>query len=158
ERVYRRIDAALSGKLGGSVDSALVDPFEEPPSLKAGQSQRLEELLDKLSTQDIDPTVLERLGDFIRVGSPQEIARIRPLALARRLGVKSDDLVGACLKGAREGLLILLWDILCPICRIPAQLKETLRQVENHGHCPACVLDFEIDFANSVEMVFRTHG
>jgi serine/threonine protein kinase/class 3 adenylate cyclase len=158
DRVYRRIDAALSGKLGGGADSALVDPFEEPTSLKAAQSQRLEELLDKLSTHGIDPTVLERLGDFIRVGSPQEVARIRPLALARRLGVECDDLVVACLQGAREGLLVLLWDILCPICRIPAQLKETLRQVESHGHCPACVLDFEIDFANSVEMIFRTHG
>ncbi|HEV3238124.1 MAG TPA: protein kinase, partial [Gemmataceae bacterium] len=158
ERVYRRIDAALSGKLGGGVASAYVDPFEEPTSLKSAQNQRLEEALDKLSARGIDPTVLERLGDFIRVGSPQEVARIRPLALARRLGVKGDELVAACLHGAREGLLLLLWDILCPVCRIPAQLKETLRQVENHGHCPACVLDFELDFANSVEMIFRAHS
>src|SRR5262249_41243694 len=36
--VYRRIDAALTGKLG---DSALADPFEAPPALADRKRQRL---------------------------------------------------------------------------------------------------------------------
>src|SRR5207249_2975765 len=35
--------------------------------------------------------------------------------------------------------------------------KETLKALREHGHCEACNLDFELDFANSVEMIFRAH-
>src|SRR5581483_7448980 len=47
--------------------------------------------------------------------------------------------------------------ILCPVCRIPSEVKETLKALREHGHCAACQLDFELDFANSVEMIFRVH-
>jgi class 3 adenylate cyclase len=52
---------------------------------------------------------------------------------------------------------VLLWDILCPVCRIPSEVKDTLRALRDHGRCEACNLDFELDFANSVEMIFRVH-
>jgi serine/threonine protein kinase/class 3 adenylate cyclase len=153
ERVYHRIDAAVTGRLG----SGLVDPFEETPSLPRGQRRRLDQLLDRLTTCGLNPLVVDRLGDFLAHASPQEVARIRPLALARRLGVDPDQLVAACLHGAREGLFDLLWDLLCPICRIPSDVRDTLRDLRQHGHCPACNLDFELDFAGSVEMIFRAH-
>src|SRR5439155_7967857 len=81
----------------------------------------------------------------------------RPLVLARRLGVDAEAMVSACLHGAREGLLVLLWDILCPVCRIPSEVQDTLRALREHGSCEACNLDFDLDFANSVEMIFRAH-
>jgi class 3 adenylate cyclase len=101
--------------------------------------------------------VVERLGDFLALAPPQEVARIRPLALARRLGLDPTQVIAACLHGAREGLLVLLWDILCPVCRIPSEVKDTLKALRDHGRCEACNLDFDLDFANSVEMIFRAH-
>ncbi|MCI0464843.1 MAG: protein kinase [Gemmataceae bacterium] len=154
ERVYRRMDAALTGKLGSR---ALVDPFEDPAGLSGARRRRLERLLDKLVERGMDPGVVERLGDFVAEAPAQEVARIRPLALARRLALDPEQLVAACLHGVREGLLVLFWDILCPVCRIPSEVKETLRLLREHGHCEACNLDFELDFANSVEMIFRAH-
>ena len=62
DRVYRRIDAALTGKLGRH---APVDPFEEPAILTAARRKRLDKLLDKLSERGLDPGVLERLGEFL---------------------------------------------------------------------------------------------
>jgi class 3 adenylate cyclase len=154
ERVYRRIDAALTGKLEGGI---LADPFEEPAALSSAQAQRLDALLDRLSALHINPTVVERLGDYLARAPAQEVARIRPLALARRLALDPNQVVAACLHGAREGLLLLLWDILCPLCRIPSQLAESLRKLPEHGRCEACNIDFDLDFANSVEMIFRAH-
>jgi class 3 adenylate cyclase len=87
----------------------------------------------------------------------QDVSRIRPLALADRLGVDPEPFVDACLHAAREGLLVLLWDVLCPLCRIPSQIKDTLRELREHGHCEACNLDFKLDFTSSVEMIFRVH-
>ncbi len=154
ERVYRRIDAYACGKLGRPEAS---DPFEPTPGLKPAGRRRLEQLLDRLIELRLDPAVVEKLGEFLLYGAPQEVARIRPLALAARLGLDPDELTAACLHGAREGLLVLLWDILCPICRIPSGVKDALRSLAEHEHCPTCDLDFKPDFTESVEMIFRVH-
>jgi eukaryotic-like serine/threonine-protein kinase len=126
-------------------------------SLSSSARRRLDQLLETLAAHHVEPTVLEPLGDFVAQAPDQEVARMRPLALAKRLGLPAEPFVAACLHGAREGLLILLWDILCPICRIPSEVKDTLRAIRQHGRCEACDLDFELDFANSVELIFRAH-
>jgi class 3 adenylate cyclase len=154
DRIYRRIDAFLAGLAG---PAGVADPFEAAAGLSSGRQRRLEHRLDRLVEVGVSPAVAERLGEFVRTAPAQEVARIRPLALARRLGLEPQEVVAACLHGAREGLLVLLWDVLCPSCRIAADIRDTLRAVGRHGHCPACNLDFELDFAHSVEMIFRVH-
>jgi class 3 adenylate cyclase len=154
ENVYRRIDAAVTGKLEGP---GIADPFEEPARLDEPRRARLDRALDRLTALGVDPLVVERLGEFLAAAPDPEVARIRPLALARRLEVDADPLVAACLRGASEGLLVLLWDLLCPACRISSEIKDTLKAIRDHGHCPACNLDYPLDFASSVELVFRVH-
>jgi class 3 adenylate cyclase len=156
DRVYRRIDGAVTRSMRAAA-GGWVDPFEESPGLSGTRRKRLERLLDGLGAQGINATVIERLGEFLAQAAPQDVARIRPLALARRLGLAAEPVVAACLHGAREGLLILLWDILCPVCRVPSEVKESLRALEGRGRCEACNLDYELDFANSVELIFRAH-
>jgi serine/threonine protein kinase/class 3 adenylate cyclase len=153
-RVYRRIDAAVSGRLGGAT---WVDPFEEPAALPKSRLRLLDNLLDALCRRGVDPIVVERLGDFLAHAPAPEVARIRPLHLARRLGLDPDQVVAASLQGAREGLLVLLWDLVCPVCRISSGFEATLRALRTHGHCEACGLDYQHDFAHSVELVFRAH-
>ena len=154
DRVYRRIDATLTGKLGRD---PTIDPYEAPQPLSGERRRRLERWLDALGARGFDPMIIERVGDFLELAPSQEVARIRPLALARRLGVDADAVVNACFRGAADGVLMLLWDILCPVCRIPSQVMDTLRALQDHGHCESCRLDFELDFANSVELIFRVH-
>jgi class 3 adenylate cyclase len=154
ERVYRRIDEYVHGKLGRPETS---DPFEPAAPLTPAGKRRLETLLDRLVELRLPPDVVEKLGDYLSHAPPQEVARIRPLALAVRLGVDAEALTAVCLHGAREGLLVLLWDILCPICRIPSGVKDALQAVSEHEHCPACDLDFKPDFGEAVEMIFRVH-
>src|SRR5262249_11902438 len=62
ERVYRRIDAALTGKLGRQ---SVVDPFEEPVGLSSAGRGRLERLLDQLIDHGVAADVVEKLGDFL---------------------------------------------------------------------------------------------
>jgi class 3 adenylate cyclase len=110
-----------------------------------------------LGANGFNPLVVERLGDFLEMAPSQEVARIRPLALARRLGVDPEAFVEACFRGAADGVLMLLWDLLCPVCRIPSQVIGTLRALQDHGHCESCQLDYDLDFSNSVEVIFRVH-
>jgi serine/threonine protein kinase/class 3 adenylate cyclase len=153
ERVYRRIDTAVAGKLAG----VYADPFEEAARLGKAQQRRLDEALDRLTSHGVDPSLAERLGGYLATAPAQEVARIRPIALARRLGLNPDAVLAACLHGAGEGLLVLLWDLLCPLCRIPSEIKDTLKALREHGRCEACNADYELDFGGSVELIFRVH-
>lgn len=153
-RVYQGIDKYLT--LGATRDTS-ADAFGKRSILSTTQKVQLQQRLERLREQTIEPTVVETLGQFLEHASDLEVARIRPLAFAEQFRLDPKQVVTACLAGAREGLLVLLWDILCPSCRIPADVQETLAALKDHGYCPACDLRYEIDFANSVEMIFRAH-
>ena len=75
DRVYRRIDAMLTGKLG---QDPVIDPFEPPAELAGRRRRRLDDLLEGLGARGIDSIVVERLGDFLARAPAQEVARIRP--------------------------------------------------------------------------------
>jgi serine/threonine protein kinase/class 3 adenylate cyclase len=151
-RVYNRIDQSIMGALGSS---SLVDPFSDAQKLSVTRRRRLDQGLDRLADRGVDPDVIECLGNFLRDAPSQELGRIRPIALARNFGINADRVTEGCLAAAREGLLDLHWDILCPTCRISSQVSNTLQEIEDHARCEVCDLDFDVDLARSVEMIFR---
>ena len=155
-RVYKRIDATVKSQRQRGISRA-DDAFAEPDGMPAPQRQRLERLLDRLIEQGADAEVVDRLGEYLALGPAQELARIRPLALAERWRLEPQKVVAACLWGAHAGLLELHWDLLCPVCRISCQVTDTLRAIAEHAHCEACNLDFQLDFARSIELIFRVH-
>jgi len=183
EKVYQRIDAYLAGQLDVTNNSTgdrvgqdvsrsaalstsraptggkgeLIDAFEKPAALTRPQKRRLTQLLDKLIQNQTPPHVVGALEEYLQNAADQDVARIRPLALAKRLDLEEDALIHACLIGTREGLFTLLWDIVCPLCRIPSGIVETLKELKEHGYCEACQADFPVDFASSVELIFRVH-
>jgi serine/threonine protein kinase/class 3 adenylate cyclase len=150
EKIYHHIDAVLSGELG-----TMADPFESAHRLSAEGGRLLEQRLQAVIERGAEPFVVERFGEFLAEAPVQELARIRPLALAKRLSLDEQQLLAACLVGTSQGLLTMLWDIICPICRIPSQVMNSLKAIKEHGRCEACQSDFELDFANSIELIFR---
>jgi class 3 adenylate cyclase len=153
-RVYRRIDDSVTGSLGSA---PTVDPFSDPRQLSGAKRRLLEARLDQVAGAGIEPDVVECIGSLLRDAPAQELARIRPLALARSFSLAAEPLIAGCLVATKQGLLDLNWDILCPTCRISSQVANTLQEIENHVRCEACDLDFDVDLANSVEMIFRAN-
>ena len=154
DRVYERIDAVASGRLRGSL---AIDPFEPPTKLGKSSRRRLDARRERLQSTAVDVDCEQRLVQFIVDSPSQELARIRPHEFARRMGVRPDSMTEACLHACEAGLLELHWDILCPTCRISSTVAETLSEINRHAHCEACDLDFEVDFGNAVELIFRVH-
>lgn len=153
ERTYKRIDESCAR--ARQENARPEDPFEQPAPLSSSQRDLLHARLNRARGQGADDHVLDALGDWILSAPPQAIARVRPYAFADQYRLDRDATLGAFLVAASEGVLGMLWDILCPTCRVPSQLHETLRALEEHGRCDACDLDFELDLARSVELVFR---
>lgn len=153
ERTYRRIDDLVQGRLG----SRGVDAFEEPKPLSSTTEARFAVAERAAVAAGAEPAVVAALGDWLRHAAPQDLARIRPIALARRLALDETATLHACYAAAHAGLLVPLWDLLCPTCRTPTTMEETLRAIRDHAACEVCNIHFALDLAASIELVFRVH-
>lgn len=154
DKIYRRINEVVTGRLG---NSQAVDPFTPAPKNSPAIHKRLATVRDRLTEQVRELECLDRLLEFLAESPAQELARIRPRSLARRLDVSADELTTACLEACHAGILELHWDILCPTCRVAAHVKDTLKEIDRHGQCEACEHKFDVDFSSSVELIFRVH-
>ena len=152
ERVYQRIDRICSLE-----DDTVRDPFQDTGALDHARRQRLEEGRQRLEALGASDDAADLLCRHLPSGSDQDVARIRPRALARRFGVDDDDFARACMLATQCGLVQLLWDVICPRCQIPSNIVESLAVLQAHDRCEACDLSFELDFGRSVEVFFRAH-
>ncbi|MGN6109930.1 MAG: protein kinase domain-containing protein, partial [Kofleriaceae bacterium] len=149
-KVYARIDRVLAA--GGRPE---IDPIDPEVAISAAARARIQATAEQLLAAGIDPRAVEGLTAFLGAASDQDVARIRPLALAHQLAVPDEAMIDACLHAARLGALAMLWDVICPSCRIPSSIVESLAKLEEHARCKACNLGFEVDFSRAIELVFR---
>lgn len=153
-RAYKQIDRYISQSEQNRADR---DPFIGRTELRSAQKQRLHLCMEQLRHISIDPRVVDCLAQFLENASDLEVARIRPIAFAERFQLDPNQVIHACFEGTRLGVFSLLWDIMCPSCRIPSDVQQTLSAIKEHGYCEACNLNFGIDLAESVELIFRAH-
>ncbi len=151
DRIYRRIDSIVATPV------VRGDAFEAPPELSEAAERRLARGERELINKGVQPGLVERLGEFLRHAGAPDVSHIRPLELARRYGFDEERTVDALLHAAHVGLLTIHWDLVCPVCRIASEIKDTLAALKEHGHCAACNLDYDLDLAGGVEMVLRVH-
>jgi class 3 adenylate cyclase len=103
----------------------------------------------------VDERAADALGGYLLHASDQDVARIRPLALAHELDVPEDAMIEACLHATKLGVLAMVWDVICPSCRIPSDVVDSLRKIQEHGSCQACNIGFDVDFSRAIELAFR---
>jgi class 3 adenylate cyclase len=152
DAMFRRIDATVTGKLARTPE---VDPFTPPVKLGRGVDEQIQGLVAKLLAAGCDARSVEALGALVRHAPDADVARVRPLEFARRYGLHEEKTVEAFLRGTRAGLFTLSWDVICPLCRVPSDFTDSLKSIADHSHCTACNADFKLDFARSIELIFR---
>jgi class 3 adenylate cyclase len=97
----------------------------------------------------------ERLAAHLLRAPESDLERMRPRALARHWGMAPREVIETCLAAAREGLLVLRWDLLCPRCRGAKVSVTRLDQLPRGAHCPSCNIDYGRDFSRNVEVTFE---
>jgi len=110
---------------------------------------------ERLRSAPVDAAVVERLVDTIGGRPDEEIAQMRPFELARHWGLDRRAVLRTFLHGTRAGLVDLGWQVNCPVCRVSAQVVDTLGDVGRSVHCEACNIDYGVDFGANVEAIFR---
>ena len=154
DRIYNRIDKVLRGTNSAS---RVDDPFHAVPGLNRMRMTRLERGLDQLVDAGVSDQIVETIREIVMNASEQDLARLRPVALARRFGLPERDVIDAFLRAVTVGLMTLHWDLICPTCRLAADTRSTLREIERHADCSACRIKFDVEFGSSLELIFRVH-
>ena len=95
-----------------------------------------------------------RLAAHLLEASDNDVERMRPRALARRWRMEPRSVIETCLAAAREGLLILRWDLICPRCRGAKVAVRSLDELPRGAHCPTCNIPYDRDFSRNVEVTF----
>jgi hypothetical protein len=126
-----------------------------PPEIAPSVGQRATAQARALSGQGYGAA--ERLAAHLIEAPQSDLERMRPRALARRWGREPREVIESCLAAAREGLLVLRWDLLCPRCRGAKVSATSLDQLPQGAHCPSCNIDYGRDFSRNVEVTFEPH-
>ncbi|HSD85966.1 MAG TPA: protein kinase, partial [Kofleriaceae bacterium] len=150
DKVYTRIDRVLSA--GPRPE---IDPIDPEVEISAATRARIEETSEALRKAGVEDAAIEALASYLSHASDQDVARIRPIELARKFGVPEDAMIEASLHATKAGALAMVWDVICPSCKIPSSVVESLRKIEEHGSCKSCNIGFEVDFSRAIELAFR---
>jgi class 3 adenylate cyclase len=141
-----------------SYDSSLANeesPAPRSPGLSSGGEARLRAARQALIEAGQDAELVGRLIELVRQDDDLVLQRIRPFALARQWGVERRPALELCLEATRQGVLELRWELLCPLCRGPSVVADSLGETTRETHCDTCLIDFAADFDRSVEVTFR---
>jgi class 3 adenylate cyclase len=116
---------------------------------------RIASIKQKLTTENSETEIIDRLADFVQTADEFAVARIRPYQLADDWNVSRRTVLELCLKATRAGLLDLQWELLCPLCRGAKETGSSLREISSELHCETCRIDFKVNFDRFVELTFR---
>lgn len=123
--------------------------------LSTSGHSRFKLLNERLKEKGVDKSTLDRLYDFMHRADDISIQRMRPYALADTWGLPRRTVLETFLRGTREGLLDMYWDLLCPECRGVAEDRRSLADLHGRSHCNTCQIDFNVNFDHNVEVIFR---
>jgi class 3 adenylate cyclase len=134
----------------GSRERAFTTP---PPEIAEPVRQRAAAQARALSGQGYGAA--DRLAAHLVEAAESDLERMRPRTLAWRWGREPREVIETCLAAAREGMLVLRWDLLCPRCRGAKVSVASLDQLPQGAHCPSCNIEYTRDFSRNVEVTFE---
>lgn len=152
DRVYRRVDAFLTGSRG--VDD---DAFEAPHRPSSAEEAIVHRGASALRSRGFSEGLVGRIQSLLLHAPDKQLERLRPFELADRWETVRAETLDAFIHAADLGLLDLGWDLLCTSCMLPHQTTSSLSLVESRGSCTACNRHVDRDLSCSVELIFRPH-
>jgi class 3 adenylate cyclase len=149
-KAFRKYDQIASAEVEAPPEAAV--------ELDAAVRSRLEVIGQKLLAEEVSAEVVDRLVNFVSSADDFSLTRIRPYVLADEWKLPRRDVLEACLRSTRFGLLDLQWELLCPLCRGAGETGKSLSEISSQVHCETCRIDFTVNFDRFVEVTFRPNA
>ncbi len=153
-RDYAQLLPRLAAEIREHKPISLV---QSGPALAEGAQTRLSTIRSQLEEKGLDKECITKLLDWIATGDEQDLFRIQVRERARAWDLAEDSLLRVCLHATRLGLLELSWDIMCPHCRGVSKQSGSLSEISSAASCDVCLIDFETDTNDSIEITFHVH-
>ncbi len=118
---------------------------------------KFSEIGQALQGSHLNPELVQRVLDFVKSASDDELDRIRVRPLARAWEVAERELLSVFLNATRQGLFLLTWDVICPHCRGSREDVKHLGEIPKEVYCPICEIDFDPTDLNGLEVTFHVH-
>ena len=150
-RTFTAIADDVRAYLDGHEDRPYPAAYRPDDATRA----RLDTMVADIESTPFGHGLARRLAEHIVMGQETDLARMRPLELARRWGAQQQDVVECMLQATKAGMVTMRWDLLCPNCRGAKSSVATLDALPSGAHCPSCNIDYGRDFAANVEIAFR---
>lgn len=125
------------------------------PKLARGGLARIKRIQQELVDLGISPDLGEKLVELVATADPIAAASLRPYDWADIWNVSRKTTLELFLFATRLGLLDLSWQLLCPSCRVARETTRTLRELPESVHCDTCLIEFDVNFEQSVELTFK---
>lgn len=123
--------------------------------LVPGGGTRLVRIKKELQDIGVADALSTRLIETIARADDFTVAHLRPYHLADQWGLGRKAVLEMFLYATRVGLLDLSWHLLCPSCRVAKETSTSLKGLKSQVHCDTCLIDFSVNFEQSVELTFR---
>ena len=147
--------AAIERLIRESDGPALIPGWSAEDLVEPAARQRLDALAAELARDPASHGLVPNLVDFLRHAPMVALRSIRPMALAALWSVPADHAVELFLAAARNGILAMGWDLLCPRCRGAKSRVSRLNELPKGAHCSSCNIDYERNFSRNVELTFH---
>lgn len=110
--------------------------------------------LARLRDAPVSDLVKRELIPLLSNGSREALRGMRPYELARSWSLDRRDVLQGFLHANRAGVTQLRWLMKCPSCRVASGSTTSVSGLREHARCEVCQLDFGLDLARNVEVVF----
>ena len=151
-RTFTPLAKTANDHAGGRRDT----PFDiKTPKLASGARARAKRFVERIKESPHGHELASRLADFVLTRQEVDVWAIRPLQLARIWDVPERHAIELCLEAAKQGLLRLRWDLLCPRCQVGKGSVFALDELPTGTHCDSCNIDYRRDYSNNIELVFQ---
>ena len=156
EQAARAIAATLDER-ASALPRNTAPPSRSPTDPRAifNRRQRVDDMVAAIEASGNGHDLARPLAELVLTGPETDLARLRPLALARHWGKPPRHMVEVCLAAVKHGLLAMNWDILCPRCRGAKAAVTSLDRLPHGVHCPSCNVPYDADFSRNVELTFH---
>ncbi len=152
---FGKAAAGIERIIGESEGSALVPGWSIEDLVEPAARRRLDALGAELARDPASHALGPNLVDYLRHAPIVDLRSIRPMALATLWSAPPDHAVELFLAAARNGVMAMGWDLLCPRCRGAKSRVSRLHELPKGAHCSSCNIDYERNFSRNVELTFH---
>jgi hypothetical protein len=112
---------------------------------------------EALEATSANRAVVAALRAAVEHGEPTDCFKMNAARIAREVGVSLGEAVRALLLATQTGVVDLSYDVHCPGCGGINVAHQRLEDLKAHTSCGYCAVDYEVDFAERVEVTFTVN-